>query len=176
LFVNKEANRTSAAGRVVGHFTNFGSARRRSERFADGVSRRSSFSLWVSVFGMPPRLNCRTAAAQTLTAHRLRRRCSVFRATCADARRGKPECRQPPRGKRRRVCCAPFAKSRTDIITRPAQRWVIGKPLATRLKIIDITDGLILPPGSKGISGDAEQVIPGPTRNEATASAAAREA
>ena len=36
-------------------------------------------------------------------------------------------------------------KSGTNIITCTAQRWIIGKHLAARLKIIDITDGLVLP-------------------------------
>ena len=49
-------------------------------------------------------------------------------------------------------------KAGTNIVTRPAQRGIIGKHLATRLKIVDVTDGLVFAPSTKGISADAEQV------------------
>jgi hypothetical protein len=41
-------------------------------------------------------------------------------------------------------------KSGMNILTHPAQGWVIGEHLAARLKIIDVTDGLFLPPGGEG--------------------------
>jgi hypothetical protein len=46
----------------------------------------------------------------------------------------------------------------------PAQRGIIGKHLAKPLEIVDVTDGLFLAPGLESISGDAEQVGSGPTR------------
>jgi hypothetical protein len=49
-------------------------------------------------------------------------------------------------------------KSGANIVTRPAQRGIVGKHLATLLKIVDIPDGLVFAPGAKGMSADAEQV------------------
>jgi len=55
------------------------------------------------------------------------------------------------------------AKAGTNMVTRPAQRGMIGKHLATRLKIVDVTEGLVFAPGAKGISADAEQIGFAPT-------------
>jgi hypothetical protein len=49
-------------------------------------------------------------------------------------------------------------KAGTNIVTRPAQRGIIGKHLATHLQIVEVTDGLVFAPGAKGIRADAEQV------------------
>jgi hypothetical protein len=49
-------------------------------------------------------------------------------------------------------------KAGSNILTRPARGGIVGKHLATRLKIIDIPDGLVFAPGAKSIRADAEQV------------------
>jgi hypothetical protein len=51
----------------------------------------------------------------------------------------------------------------TNIVTRSAQRGIIGKQLATGLKIINVTDGLVFAPRVKRISADAEQIGFGPS-------------
>lgn len=56
------------------------------------------------------------------------------------------------------------AEARTNIVTLPAQRWVIGKHLATGIEIVEVTDGLVFTPGAERIRSDAEQVGFGPTR------------
>jgi hypothetical protein len=56
------------------------------------------------------------------------------------------------------------AEAGTNIVTRSPQRWIIGKHLATGLKIIKVTDDLVFAPSAKGISADAEQIGFGPAR------------
>lgn len=55
-------------------------------------------------------------------------------------------------------------KSGTNIVTRTAQRGILGERLATRLKIVEVTDGLVFAPGAKGIRADTEQVGLGTAR------------
>ena len=47
-------------------------------------------------------------------------------------------------------------KAGTNLITCPAQRGIIGQPLTTRLKIVDVTDGLLFTPSAKCVRADAE--------------------
>jgi hypothetical protein len=56
------------------------------------------------------------------------------------------------------------AKVGTNIVTRPAQRGVVGEHPATRFKIVDVTDALVVAPRAKRIGADGEQVGLGPTR------------
>ena len=42
-------------------------------------------------------------------------------------------------------------KAGTNIVARSAQRGIIGKHLATRLKIIDVMDGLVLAPHARRV-------------------------
>jgi hypothetical protein len=49
-------------------------------------------------------------------------------------------------------------QSGADIITGAAQPGIIGEHPATRLKIIDVTNGLVYSPSAKGISSDRQQV------------------
>jgi hypothetical protein len=55
-------------------------------------------------------------------------------------------------------------KAGTNIVTHSAQRGIIGKHLATRLKIVDVTDGLVFAPTAKGVSADDKQVSFGTAR------------
>jgi hypothetical protein len=55
-------------------------------------------------------------------------------------------------------------KAGTNIVTRSAQSGIIGKHLATGLKIVEVSDSLVFAPGAKRISSDAEQVGFGMTR------------
>lgn len=41
---------------------------------------------------------------------------------------------------------------RTNIITTPTQRGIVGQHLATRFQIVDVTSGLLCAPGAKGMS------------------------
>ena len=50
------------------------------------------------------------------------------------------------------------AQAGTNIITPSAQGGIIGQHLATRFKIVEVTDGLVFAPCAKGISADAQQV------------------
>src|ERR1035441_7308710 len=49
-------------------------------------------------------------------------------------------------------------KPGTNLVTHPAQSGIIGKHLAPCLQIVEVTDGLVFAPGTKGIGADAEQV------------------
>jgi len=56
------------------------------------------------------------------------------------------------------------AEAGTNMVTRLPQRGIIGKHLATGLKIIKVTGGLVFAPVAKGVSADAKQVGFGPAR------------
>ena len=50
------------------------------------------------------------------------------------------------------------AQAMTNILTESARRGIVGKRLATNLKLGDVTGGLGFAPGSKGVIADAQQV------------------
>jgi hypothetical protein len=56
------------------------------------------------------------------------------------------------------------AEAGPNLATRPPERRIIGEHLATSLKIIKVTDGLVFTPGTEGMCADAEQVGFGPAR------------
>ena len=68
-----------------------------------------------------------------------------------------------PANRRKGAALHPM-KARTNVATRPAQRGIIGKHLATGLKIVEVMEGLIYAPSPKGVSAGAEQVGFGPAR------------
>jgi hypothetical protein len=47
-------------------------------------------------------------------------------------------------------------KAGTNLITCSAQRGIIGQHLTTRLKIVDVTDGLLFTPSAECVRTDAE--------------------
>lgn len=51
-----------------------------------------------------------------------------------------------------------------NVTTRPAQRRIVGKRLATNFKLADVTGGLGFAPFPKGVVNDAEQVGLGTAR------------
>ncbi len=50
------------------------------------------------------------------------------------------------------------AQTGANVVTAPAQRRIVGKPLATNLKLAEVTGGLGSAPGAKGVIADAQQV------------------
>lgn len=50
------------------------------------------------------------------------------------------------------------AQAGTNVVANPARLWVVGKRLATGLKIGNVADRLFYAPGFEGVSADAEQV------------------
>src|SRR5258708_6367909 len=55
-------------------------------------------------------------------------------------------------------------QARPNMITRPTQLWIVGKRLATSLKVADVTDNLCFAPSVECINANAQQVSFGPTR------------
>src|SRR5260370_39778461 len=49
-------------------------------------------------------------------------------------------------------------QARSNFITRATERGIVGKELATIFKLPNVTVGLGLAPGAKGIEGDVEKI------------------
>jgi len=50
------------------------------------------------------------------------------------------------------------AQARANVVTRSAERRTLGKRLATSLKLVEVTDGLVFAPFAEGVIADAQQV------------------
>ena len=50
------------------------------------------------------------------------------------------------------------AQAGANVVARAAGRWIVGQPLATGFKLVNVADGLRRAPGTQRISADAHQV------------------